>query len=69
MIKDASIPFVIELGSFIIIFQGFILSRGHSKDFLFGVLGPTIVPILFIEGLLHFSPGSDVVPRETHEPA
>ena len=59
---------MVELDPFLIIFQRFIMSHGHSKDFLFGVFGPTIVHVLVVEGLLHLIPGSDVVPTKTHEP-
>jgi len=40
------------------------MSGGHSKDFLFGIFGPTIIHVIVVEDLLHLSPGSDiVVPR------
>jgi len=37
--------------------------QGHSKDLLFGGFGLTTVLVLLVEGLLHLSLGSDVVPK------
>lgn len=44
------------------------MSQGYSEDFFFGILGPTAIPILVIEGLLHLSLGSDVFHKKTREP-
>jgi hypothetical protein len=59
---------VVEMESFFIILEGFILFLYHSKYFIPSVSGYVIVLVFLNEGLLHLILVSSTISLQTHKP-